>query len=143
MFTSSFLPWNSNFLGIMKAVWLNSRNLCLSSLESREEIFDWKQNLHLISIKFKNKCVSAVCSFTGNYFGAVRVKIKYWIENKDSIQQFKGPIINSLSFSVIFKKSIKLLQHNFNLQWKEIFWCWKICLYWPIMFNFVKFHVVL
>lgn len=41
MFTSSFLPWNSNFFGIMNAVWLNSRNLCLSSLESSDEMLDW------------------------------------------------------------------------------------------------------
>lgn len=28
-------PWNSNFLGIMKAEWWDSKNLCLSALESR------------------------------------------------------------------------------------------------------------
>lgn len=27
-------PWNSNFLGIMKAVWWDSMNLCLSARES-------------------------------------------------------------------------------------------------------------
>lgn len=32
--TSSFCPWNSNFLGIMNAVWLNSKNRCLSTPES-------------------------------------------------------------------------------------------------------------
>lgn len=122
IFTSSFCPWNSNFFGIMNAVWLNSKNRCLSTPESIAETIKLVAS-RPACMEWIRPSSADVCIFKA-------FVTQWW--NPKSIQSIRSDKSSTKYLCTVLLVASKHSRYSlrafnaFNLASKYLFFLWKI-----------------